>query len=343
MKQPEIRYHLEHNYAIYVFKYYEDLTSLRQLIMENILQKRFRSSNLTFTFESIIRGIRMQYILAVMILTNNKKDGEEELLKNMQDDVKWLKESVMPEFLTDLTDDQFDMMIKVCETYIYLWTQQLKTYNTPFAFRAELCDIQWIDNMKSSRGAIKLLTAMIELFKNLIVSANAAEGWLSICNTLNSCNLLTSNSIAEQAKIIADLVLKEFLETNKEVGIIQSPLNPRLELNKVIDFWINKILLKDRLLRCSVLAYLKDKIESLFANIVQEDEIQCYGMVIQFLLLLRNSARKIRSTSINSSMRKDTNLYETCVEVLGEQLRGLRYKYEKNEMFLHMDALFKEL
>ncbi|KAL3994567.1 Condensin II non structural maintenance of chromosomes subunit family protein [Acanthocheilonema viteae] len=231
----------------------KDLTSLRQLIMENILQKRFRSSNLTFTFESIIRGIRMQYILAVMILTNNKKDGEEELLKNMQDDVKWLKESVMPEFLTDLTDDQFDMMIKVCETYIYLWTQQLKTYNTPFAFRAELCDIQWIDNMKSSRGAIKLLTAMIELFKNLIVSAivnnelaeisiaslsisifkylafcskfkfedfdrkNAAEGWLSICNTLNSCNLLTSNSIAEQAKIIADLVLKEFLETNKEL------------------------------------------------------------------------------------------------------------------------------
>lgn len=57
------------------------------------------------------------------------------------------------------------------QTYIYLWTQQLKTYNTPFVFRAELCDIQWIDNMKNSRGAAKLVAAVIELFRNLIITA----------------------------------------------------------------------------------------------------------------------------------------------------------------------------
>ncbi|CAG9529549.1 unnamed protein product [Cercopithifilaria johnstoni] len=350
------------------------LTSLRQLIMENILQKGFRSPSLTFTFENIIRGIRMQYILAVMILSGNKKDDEEELLKNMQDDVKWLKESVMPEFLKDLTDEQLDMIIKVCETYICLWTQQLKTYNAPFAFRVELCDIQWIDNMKNSPGAVKLFTAVIELFKNLIIAAavnneleeisvaslsvsifkylttcskckfsdfdrkNAAEGWLSICNTLNSFSLLTSNAIAMQAKTIANLVLEEFSEINKK-----NPIGPGLELNLVIDFWINKILLKYRLLRCSVLAYLKDKIEDLFSNAVQEDEIHCCGAVIQFLLLLRSSAKKIPSTPISCSVRKDTNLYETCVEILGEQLRRSGYKYEKNEMFLHMDVLLKEL
>lgn len=43
------------------------------------------------------------------------QDNEEELLKNMQDDVKWLKELVVPNFLIDLTDNQLDMLIKVCE------------------------------------------------------------------------------------------------------------------------------------------------------------------------------------------------------------------------------------
>ncbi|VDK67569.1 unnamed protein product [Litomosoides sigmodontis] len=376
MKQPEIKHHLEHNYAIYVSKYYKALTSLRQLIMASILEKRFQSSN--FTFENVIRGIRMQYILATAILCGNK-DDEEELLKNMQNDVKWLKESLVPKFSSGLTDDQLDMMTTTCKTYIYLWTQQLKTYDTPIAFKAELCDIQWIDNMKNSRGAVKLLIAVIELFKNLIIVAvangevaeisltnlsisifkylaacskskcgefdrkNVAERWLSICNTLNRCSsLLTSNVIDEQARIITDLILNEFLETSRKTGIIQSPLASRLELNEVIDFWINKILLKHRSLRCSVLVYLKNKIENPFGNAVQEDEISCYGTTIQFLLLLRSSAKKTSCTSINS-MRKDTNLYETCVEILGERLRGLSYKYEKNEIFLHTNALFKEL
>ncbi|EJD74301.1 hypothetical protein LOAG_18364 [Loa loa] len=216
IKQPEMKHDLEHNYPIYLSRYCKALTSLRQLIMENILQKRLRFSTFTFTFENIICGIRTQYILAVMILTGSKQD-EEELLKNMRDDVKWLKESVVPEFLTDLTDEQLDIMIKVFETYIGLWTQQLKTYNTPFAFRAELYDVQWIDNMKNSRGAVRLLVVVIELFKNLIITAKIAEAWLSIYSTLNSCGLLTSNIIAEQAKIIADIVLEGFLVTNKNV------------------------------------------------------------------------------------------------------------------------------
>lgn len=42
-------------------------------------------------------------------------------------------------------------------------------------------------------------------------------------------------------------------------------------------------------------------------------------------------------------MRKGTDLYEACVEMLSEQLKGLGYKYEKNEMFLHINSVFKEL
>lgn len=57
------------------------------------------------------------------------------------------------------------------QTYICLWTQLLRTYDAPFAFREELCDVQWIDNMKNSPGAIQLLSAIIELFRNLIITA----------------------------------------------------------------------------------------------------------------------------------------------------------------------------
>lgn len=39
--------------------------------MDNILQKEPRSS--TLSFENIIRGIRMQYILAVATITGTKK------------------------------------------------------------------------------------------------------------------------------------------------------------------------------------------------------------------------------------------------------------------------------
>lgn len=49
---------------------------------------------------------------------------DEELLRNMQDDVKWLKESVMPEFLTNLTDEQLNMVIKVCEVKKCLCSQK---------------------------------------------------------------------------------------------------------------------------------------------------------------------------------------------------------------------------
>uniref|UniRef100_A0A8R1TJH0 Uncharacterized protein n=1 Tax=Onchocerca volvulus TaxID=6282 RepID=A0A8R1TJH0_ONCVO len=350
MKQPEIKHQLEHNYIVYVSRYWKvrtALTSLRQLIMENILQKKLRFFSFTLTFGNIISGIRMQYILAVMVLTGNEKDDEEELLKTMQDDVDWLKESIMPQFLADLTDEQLDMVIQVCETYICLWTQQLRTYNTPLAFRLALCDVQWIDNIKKSRGAVQLLASVIELFRNLIITAKTAETWLSIYSTLNNCRLLTLEVIAGQAKIIADFILKEFLEINKNVltGIIQRPFDSCSEINEVIDFWVNKILLKHRLLRCSVLVYLKDQIENhiLFAITTQEDEIYCYGAVIQFLLLLRSSAKKITDKLVNNSMRKSRDLYEACVEMLDEKLRGLSYKYEKNEMFLHMNDVFKEL
>ncbi|VDK67533.1 unnamed protein product [Onchocerca ochengi] len=303
MKQPEIKHQLEHNYIVYVSRYWKvrtALTSLRQLIMENILQKKLRFFSFTLTFGNIISGIRMQYILAVMVLTGNEKDDEEELLKTMQDDVDWLKESIMPQFLADLTDEQLDMVIKVCETYICLWTQQLRTYNTPLAFRLALCDVQWIDNIKKSRGAVQLLASVIELFRNLIITAT---------------------------------------------GIIQRPFDSCSEINEVIDFWVNKILLKHRLLRCSVLVYLKDQIENhiLFAITTQEDEIYCYGAVIQFLLLLRSSAKKITDKLVNNSMRKSRDLYEACVEMLDEKLRGLSYKYEKNEMFLHMNDLFANI
>ncbi|VDN89055.1 unnamed protein product [Brugia pahangi] len=361
-----------------------DLTLLRQLIMESIFQQRYRFSTFTFTFENIIRGIRIQYILAVMIFTGSRKD-DEEFLENIQDDVKWLKESIIP-VLTDLTDKQLDMMIEVCETYIYLWTQQLRTYNTPFAFRAELCDVQWIDNIKNSHGADQLLVVVIELFRNLIITAatsneltelimtdtsisifkyvvacskslsgcfdrkKTAEAWLSIYNTLSSCRLLTSNIITEHAKIIADLVLEEFLKMNKNVGIIQSPFDPCLEVNEVIDFWVHKILLKYRLLRCSILVYLKNQIESRipFANIMKEDEIHwtvfSYGAMIQFLMLLRSSTKRISSTLINNNcMRESTDLFERCVVMLGERLKALGYKYEKNEVLSHLDAVFKEL
>ncbi|VDM18922.1 unnamed protein product [Wuchereria bancrofti] len=373
MKQPEMRHQLEHNYA--------DLTLLRQLIMESVFQQRYRFSNFTFTFENIIHGIRIQYILAVMIFTGSRKD-DEEFLEYIQDDVKWLKESIIPEFLTDLTDKRLDMMIEVCETYMYLWTQQLRTYNTPFAFRAELCDVQWIDNMKNSRGADQLLVVVIELFRNLIITAainneltelimtdllisifkyvvacskslsgcfdrkKTAEAWLSTYNTLSSCRLLTSNIITEHAKIIADLVLEEFLKMNKNVEIIQNPFDPCLEVNEVIDFWVHKVLLKYRLLRCSILVYLKDQIENRipFANIMQEDEIHCYEAMIQFLLFLRSSTKKISSTLINNnSMRESTDLFGRCVVMLGEQLKALGYKYEKNEVLSHMDAVYKEL
>ncbi|KAM3719155.1 Condensin-2 complex subunit [Dirofilaria immitis] len=355
VKQPEIKYQLEHNYAIYVSKYYEALTSLRQLIIENILQKRFRFFSFTLSFESIICGIRMQYILAVMSLTGNEKGDDKKILINMQDDVKWLKESVMPQILTNLTDEQLDMMIKVCETYICLWTQQLRTYNTPFAFREALCDVQWIDNIKKGHNAVRLLPAVIALFRNLIITAavtnemtetvmasllvsifkyvtacskskfaafdskKIADSWLSIYNTLNSCKLLTSEIIAEHARIIADCVLKELLEINENAGNIQRPLDLCLEVNEVIDFWINKVLLKHQLLRCSVFAYLKDQIENrvLFANIMQ-DEIIRSGAVIQFLKLLRNSTKKISNTSISNSMRKCTNMYEACMRMLNE-------------------------
>ncbi|VIO94322.1 Uncharacterized protein BM_BM4413 [Brugia malayi] len=380
MKQPEMRHQLEHNYAVYVSKYFKDLTLLRQLIMESIFQQRYHFSTFTFTFENIIRGIRIQYILAVMIFTSSRKD-DEEFLEIIQDDVKWLKESIIP-VLTDLTDKQLDMMIEVCETYIYLWTQQLRTYNTPFAFRAELCDVQWIDNIKNSHGADQLLVVVIELFRNLIITAatsneltelimtdisisifkyvvecskslsgcfdrkKTAEAWLSIYNTLSSCRLLTSNIITEHAKIIADLVLEEFLKMNKNIGIIQSPFDPCLEVNEVIDFWVHKILLKYRLLRCSMLVYLKNQIESRipFANIMKEDEIHCYGAMIQFLMLLRSSTKRISSTLINNnSMRESTDLFGRCVVMLGEQLKALGYKYEKNEVLSHLDAVFKEL
>lgn len=49
------------------------------------------------------------------------KNNEEELLKNMQNDVKWLKESVMPEFLSDLTNDQLDMLITTCKVWKNIW------------------------------------------------------------------------------------------------------------------------------------------------------------------------------------------------------------------------------
>ncbi|OZC11240.1 hypothetical protein X798_01656 [Onchocerca flexuosa] len=379
MKQPEIKHQLEHNYIVYVSRYCKALTSLRQLIMENIFQKKLQFSSFTLTFGNIISGIRMQYILAVMVLTGNAKDDGEELLKIMQDDVDWLKESIIPQFLADLNDEQLDMVIKVCETYISLWTQQLRTYNTPLAFRLALCDVQWIENIKKSHGAVQLLVAVIELFRNLIITAavdnelidvimtslsisifkyvatcsksksadfdhkKTAETWLSVYNTLNNCRLLTSEVIAEHAKIIADFILKEFLEINKNTRIIQRPFDPSLEINEVIDFWINKILVKHRLLRCSVLVYLKDLIENHIAITTQEDEIYRYGAVIQLLLLLRSSAKKISSKLVSNSMRKSRDLYDACVGILGEQLRGLNYKYEKNEMFLHMNDVFKEL
>lgn len=46
-----------------------------------------------------------------------------------------------------------------------------------------------------------------------------AETLLCIYSTLNSCKLLTSNLIAEQVKIIADLILDEFFKTNKNVPV----------------------------------------------------------------------------------------------------------------------------
>ncbi|MCP9261931.1 BMA-CAPG-2 [Dirofilaria immitis] len=325
VKQPEIKYQLEHNYAIYVSKYYEALTSLRQLIIENILQKRFRFFSFTLSFESIICGIRMQYILAVMSLLGDDK----KILINMQDDVKWLKESVMPQILTNLTDEQLDMMIKVCETYICLWTQQLRTYNTPFAFREALCDVQWIDNIKravtNEMTETVMASLLVSIFKYVTAcskskfaafdSKKIADSWLSIYNTLNSCKLLTSEIIAEHARIIADCVLKELLEINENMVYLGREYSETtdlcLEVNEVIDFGLTN----------SVFAYLKDQIENrvLFANIMQ-DEIIRSGAVIQFLKLLRNSTKKISNTSISNSMRKCTNMYEACMRMLNEQL-----------------------
>uniref|UniRef100_A0A915PHR5 Uncharacterized protein n=1 Tax=Setaria digitata TaxID=48799 RepID=A0A915PHR5_9BILA len=379
VKHPEMRHRLEQNYAVYVCKYYKALTSLRRLIMAKILQKTFQFSTFTLTFENIIHGIRMQYILAIMILSSNRKDYEkEELLKNIQDDVKWMKESIIPRFVMDFPDDQFDMLINICETYICLWTQQLKTYDAPLAFKVELCDIHWIEMIKMSHCPVRLLLIAIEMFRNLIVAAavndelkeipvmslpisilkyitsfsmskrinfeykKAAESWLSIYNILNNCRFLTSEVIGEQAKIVADLILREILEINKSKEIIKS--ESYLEVNEVIDFWVNKILLKHYCLRSSVLFYLKDQIESrTFFKDVQEDELFSYGAMIEFLFLLRNSAKKIWSTSINNNKRTCTDLYETCVHMLRKQLRELTYKYEGNDMFLHMNGICEKL
>ncbi|VDO28649.1 unnamed protein product [Onchocerca flexuosa] len=348
MKQPEIKHQLEHNYIVYVSRYCKALTSLRQLIMENIFQKKLQFSSFTLTFGNIISGIRMQYILAVMVLTGNAKvfflflsytkDDGEELLKIMQDDVDWLKESIIPQFLADLNDEQLDMVIKVCETYISLWTQQLRTYNTPLAFRLALCDVQWIENIKKSHGAVQLLVAVIELFRNLIITAAVDNELIDVIMTSLSISIF---------KYVATCSKSKSADFDHKTRIIQRPFDPSLEINEVIDFWINKILVKHRLLRCSVLVYLKDLIENHIAITTQEDEIYrnifSYGAVIQLLLLLRSSAKKISSKLVSNSMRKSRDLYDACVGILGEQLRGLNYKYEKNEMFLHMNDVFKEL
>ncbi|VDN37673.1 unnamed protein product, partial [Gongylonema pulchrum] len=104
-----------------------------------------------------------------MILNENNEEEEEDLLLRMQNDVKWLKESVMPEFDTDLTDRQKDMLTQVVETFLSLWTEQLSVHDMSDAFRAELYDLNWIDAMKQSCAAPQLLTTVLTMFKNLII------------------------------------------------------------------------------------------------------------------------------------------------------------------------------
>lgn len=55
-------------------------------------------------------------------------DEEEELLKNMQDDVKWLKETIMPEFFMDLTDGQVDMIVKITEVKTFNCLKTMKWF-----------------------------------------------------------------------------------------------------------------------------------------------------------------------------------------------------------------------
>ncbi|VDN37699.1 unnamed protein product [Gongylonema pulchrum] len=87
----------------------------------------------------------------------------------MQNDVKWLKELVMPEFDADLTDRQKDMLTQVVETFLSLWTEQLSVHDMSDAFRAELYDLNWIDAMKQSCAAPQLLATVLAMLKNLII------------------------------------------------------------------------------------------------------------------------------------------------------------------------------
>lgn len=65
---------------------------------------------------------------------------------------------------------------------------------------------------------------------------------------------------------------------------------------------------------------------------------------MQFLLLIRSPSRKTLNDTVgSSSARKSTDLYAICAQLLGEQLREKVDVYERNDIFVHMDSIFREL
>lgn len=73
-QQPAIFYKVTLRGVQYYSEFiFQDLSSLRQLTLEKIQLNTRRLSALTLTFDNILRGIRLHYILAVILILRNKK------------------------------------------------------------------------------------------------------------------------------------------------------------------------------------------------------------------------------------------------------------------------------
>ncbi|VDN01860.1 unnamed protein product [Thelazia callipaeda] len=251
IKRAEVENNLMQNHPTHIKQYCKDLGCLKQLLWANFPQNIYKFPCVTLTFENIIEGIRIHYLLALMMLTYDKKGGTK-LMIDIEDDLKNFKSNWMPYVLLHSSKEGKDMLIIICETYIDLWTMCLRIYDTPLEFRTQLCDNNLIDNINKCDGAVKLFETVLEMFKNLVITTvknddrekvpvthllepillymiscskseqvdfdqkTVADSWSTIYSILVNYGL-TKTVIERQAEIITNFILNELSEVNGDV------------------------------------------------------------------------------------------------------------------------------
>ncbi|VDN19668.1 unnamed protein product [Gongylonema pulchrum] len=227
-----------------------------------------------------------------------------------------------------------------------IWAQFCRFIGYHFLFQASKEELREASAKNLLQSCFEYISMCLKTDDLNFDQKKIAEAWLAVYGVLKNCGLLTQGILAEQAKIVANVILSEFVLINKMEELILSPFDPHMEIGRVIDFWIKRIILKYRPLQHTVLAYLKEQIESgtLFAGDAQQDEIYLCGSSVQFLLLIRGNRKPINEAAANGgSARRNTDLYAICVKLLGERLQRMANKYMESDLFMNVESIFQEL